>query len=569
MVHSIRLKFRIIYLFAALSVFAGIVSAQAIEKPGITTIRNIEYVKSGHERQKLDIYLPQSIGQGQRLPLVVWIHGGGWSAGSKDRCPAVYLVKKGYVVASINYRLSQHAPFPSQIHDCKGAIRWLRANSHKYNIDANRIAVWGASAGGHLVALLGTTGNKELEGSVGGNLDHPSRVQAVCNFFGPTDMFAYYKDKDNRNYEYTTKVINQLLGGTAQEKSELARLANPVTHVSLDDSPFLIMHGDNDDLVPMKQNELLNEALKKAGVETKLHIVKGAGHGFGGPEIEKVVAHFFESHLKQEKSRSRQRYFLDVEYVPNGHAKQKLDIYLPPQKPGQPLLPIIVWIHGGAWRGGDKKNCRSKMFLEHGYAAASINYRLSQHAIWPAQIQDCKAAIRYLRANAKKYNIDPNRIGVWGSSAGGHLVAALGTMSNVKGFDVGPNLTISSSVQAVCDFFGPTDFTKMNDFPGKMDHDAQDSPESQLVGGPIQNNKGACKKANPMTYISKDDPPILICHGDADPLVPHNQSVIFDAALQKAGVNVTFHTVKGAGHGFRKPEIDRMVMVFFDKHLNN
>ena len=261
------------------------------------------------------------------------------------------------------------------------------------------------------------------------------------------------------------------------------------------------------------------------------------------------------------------RILRNLAYLPNGHERQKLDLYLPPQSEGSAPLPLIVWVHGGAYRGGSKENCRSARFLHHGYAAASINYRLSQHAVFPAQLEDGKAAIRFLRANAKKYNIDPNRIGVWGSSAGGHLVTLLGTTSDVNDFDRGPNLHVSSSVRAVCDYFGPTDFTKMSDFESRMDHDAPDSPESQLVGGPVQENKEACKRANPITYISKNDPPFLICHGDKDMLVPHNQSVLLNDALEKAGVDVKFHTVKGGGHGFRDPQVARMVLEFFDEHL--
>jgi len=261
------------------------------------------------------------------------------------------------------------------------------------------------------------------------------------------------------------------------------------------------------------------------------------------------------------------RILRDIAYVPDDHERQKLDLYLPEQNEGDGFMPLIVWVHGGAWLAGSKDNCPSARFLRHGYAAASINYRLSQHAIFPAQIEDCKAAIRFFRANAEKYNIDPNRIGVWGASAGGHLVALLGTAGDVKEFDKGPNLNISSRVQAVCDFFGPTDFTKMSSFKSSMNHDAPDSPEAQLVGGPVQENKEACKRANPITYVSKDDPPFLICHGDKDMLVPHNQSVLLNAALKDAGVSVKFHTVKGGGHGFRDPEIDQMVQEFFDKHL--
>jgi len=190
----------------------------------------------------------------------VWIHGGGWSAGGKEDCPAVSFVTKGYAVASINYRFSQHALFPAQIEDCKAAIRWLRANAKRYNLDAGHVGVWGASAGGHLVALLGTTGGvKKLEGT-GGNLDQSSRVQCVVDWFGPTDFakMGGWQDKPD-------SPMALLIGGPVRDRQELATKANPITYISKDSAPFLIMHGEKDNLVPMSQSELLDGALRKAG----------------------------------------------------------------------------------------------------------------------------------------------------------------------------------------------------------------------------------------------------------------------------------------------------------------
>ncbi len=257
----------------------------------------------------------------------------------------------------------------------------------------------------------------------------------------------------------------------------------------------------------------------------------------------------------------------NLEYVTDGHERNKLDLYLPEQQQKDEPLPLIIWVHGGAWLGGNKNNCPALRFLTRGYAVASINYRLSQHAIFPAQIEDCKAAIRWLRKNSGKYNFDAERFGVWGSSAGGHLVALLGTAGEVKEFDKGRNLDVSSTVQAVCDFFGPTDFTKIGRFPSNLRHDAPDSPEAKLLGSPIHQDIEAAQRANPIAYITKDDPPFLIVHGDNDQTVPHNQSQILYEALKNAGVQVKFHTVKGAGHGFNRPKVDKMVEDFFDKHL--
>jgi len=173
-----------------------------------------------------------------------------------------------------------------------------------------------------------------------------------------------------------------------------------------------------------------------------------------------------------------------------------------------------------------------------------------------------------LRAHASRYNLDPQRFGVWGASAGGHLVALLGTAGNVDDFDVGENPDVSSRVQAVCDFFGPTDFTKMRDFPSAMDHDAADSPESKVIGGAVQENEEKVQRANPITYVTKDDPPFLIVHGDKDPLVPHNQSELLLSALQKVEVEARLYTVKGGGHGgFQDPNVNRLVAEFFAKHL--
>jgi acetyl esterase/lipase len=258
----------------------------------------------------------------------------------------------------------------------------------------------------------------------------------------------------------------------------------------------------------------------------------------------------------------------DIAYVPNGHERQKLDLFVPPGATNP--LPLIIWIHGGAWRAGSKENCPALRFLERGYAVASINYRLSQHAVFPAQIEDCKAAVRWLRAHAPEYHLDPDHFAAWGSSAGGHLVALLGTSGGVKEFAVGENLNISSRVQAVVDFFGPTDFAQMSKYSlpnAPFDHDAADSPEALLIGGAVQQNKARAAKASPLAYVSHDTPPFLIMHGNKDNIVPYQQSELLRDALKKAGVSVTLKIVEGAGHGFGGREIDGQVAAFLAQHL--
>jgi acetyl esterase/lipase len=283
------------------------------------------------------------------------------------------------------------------------------------------------------------------------------------------------------------------------------------------------------------------------------------------------------------------RAILDVAYVPGpkSHPLQKLDLYVPndPVEPFRGPRPVIVYVHGGAWRGGDKRNCPALFLTAKGYAVASVNYRLSDDATFPAQIEDCKAAVRWLRRNARSFQLDPDRVGAWGESAGGHLVALLGTAGDVKEWDAqgkanadadakrNTDEPVSSRVQCVVDWYGPSDLAKMNaQAPpfATMDHDSPDSPESKLVGGPVQKNKDKAAKASPITYVTADDPPFLIMHGDKDPLVPIAQSQSLADALKAAGVDVTFQTIAGAGHGgpgFNSPEARRTVEAFFDKHL--
>jgi acetyl esterase/lipase len=258
---------------------------------------------------------------------------------------------------------------------------------------------------------------------------------------------------------------------------------------------------------------------------------------------------------------------LNIPYVTNATERQKLDLFRPAVGTN---LPLIVWIHGGGWMEGSKEKPPGLKFLTHGFALASVNYRLSQDAVFPAQLIDCKAAIRWLRAHAAENGLDPNRIGVWGASAGGHLVALLGTTGGVKEFDQGENLNVSSRVQAVCDWFGPTDFTQITNGPSGLKHDQPDSAEARLLGGPIAKNIEKAQRANPIRYISKDDPPFLIMHGDKDPLVPLAQSQLLADALKKAGVPVTFEIVPGGEHGgaaFTTQEERLLLYNFFAENL--
>jgi acetyl esterase/lipase len=266
----------------------------------------------------------------------------------------------------------------------------------------------------------------------------------------------------------------------------------------------------------------------------------------------------------------------NLEYSrPPGGPPLLLDLYRPDA--GGPF-PLIVWIHGGAFRSGNKEGIWYKPILNQtarGYAVASIDYRLSGVAKFPALVVDAKAAIRWLRANAAQYNLKADRIVVAGESAGGYQAAMLGTSGGVTEWE-GPagNSKESSRVQGVIDFFGPSDVLAMDDGASAcktpLVHRAPTSPESQLLGCNLDDCPDKAKAASPITYVSRGAPPFLILHGQADCQVPHSQSQRLYDALRASGVQADLHLLPDIGHGdqrFMTPETDQWVSAFVDSVL--
>lgn len=250
-------------------------------------VRDVVFGTGGGRDLTMHVVLPKAK-RDVPMPAYVWIHGGGWQGGTKEGGvgQVAPLVRNGFVGATIEYRLTGEAPFPAQIEDCKCAIRYLRAKSEEYNIDVDRIAVGGSSAGGHLAALVGTSGGvKELEGN-GGWPDQSSRVQAVVDLYGPTDFKQFVTAKGYEGHNRPGSPESKLLGGgEVLANPDGIRRVNPITYVDQDDPPFLILHGTDDRTVPPNQSEAMHQVLQAAAVESKLHVIQGAGHG--GPEFSK------------------------------------------------------------------------------------------------------------------------------------------------------------------------------------------------------------------------------------------------------------------------------------------
>jgi acetyl esterase/lipase len=257
---------------------------------------DIEYGRAGDRSLKLDLLRPRDQGD-KVLPVVVAIHGGGWQNGSKESfrgVPAAMAASGNYVGISVGYRLTGEAIWPAQIHDCKAAIRWVRANAARYKMDEKRIGVTGNSAGGHLVALLGTSGDvKELEGDCG-NPGHSSRVACVVDFCGPSNFLTFLEQRGAGG----RSAVIKLFGGPPSSHPEAARAASPVTWASADDPPFLIFHGTEDMTVPFAQGEAMSAALQKAGTSVTFVRVEGGGHGLQGRETNQRRRDFFERHLR-------------------------------------------------------------------------------------------------------------------------------------------------------------------------------------------------------------------------------------------------------------------------------
>jgi len=257
----------------------------------------------------------------------------------------------------------------------------------------------------------------------------------------------------------------------------------------------------------------------------------------------------------------------DVPYRTIGATTLMLEIIRPEMPVGAPL-PAIIYVHGGAWMHGDRTLNRNAFLAERGFFTISIDYRLSGQAIFPAQIEDVKAAICWLRDRAADYQIDPQRIGIWGHSAGAHLAALAGTTGHLAalGDSNAPN-SPTSDVQAVATLACPTDFLQMGGW-----HDAADSPEAQLVGGPIHERTEMVGMANPIGYVRPGAPPFLLIHGDQDDIVPIGQSELLLRALQAAGNQASFIPIAGAGHNFGADEASwataqSLVLAFFTEQL--
>jgi len=264
-----------------------VASAQALEQP-----KDLVYARIDGKSLALDLYLPTGV---QAPPLLVWVHGGAWTTGSKASVPPVFLAN-GFAVASVDFRQSTEARFPAQVHDIKAAIRYLRANAPAYGYRADKIAIAGDSSGGHLAALVGVTNDhREVEGTVGDNPKQSSSIQAIVSYYGASDLRTILAQSTPFGLNMRRPALERLLGALPDQVPELAALASPVSHVDAQDPPLMLLHGDQDPQMPINQAHELHGAYEKLGLDVTFVVVHGAGHGgavFYSPSYLKPVLEF-------------------------------------------------------------------------------------------------------------------------------------------------------------------------------------------------------------------------------------------------------------------------------------
>lgn len=268
--------------------------------PAVEVRADVVFARYGARELALHLFRPHRGVSAAALPAIVYVHGGGWKLGDKDCAFRLGLrtAARGYAVAAVSYRLSGEAPFPAQIQDVTCAVRFLRANAGTLRIDPGRIGAWGHSAGGHLVSLLGVAGAHPALAGDGGWPGVDSRVQAVCNCCGVSDVALWARHTMPGEPLQPEHYAGLFLGGPTAARVGLARLASPLTHVTAAAPPFLTLHGQADQIVPVEQGRLLHRALLAAGARSELHELPEAGHGFAGPQIDARIDAFFDRELK-------------------------------------------------------------------------------------------------------------------------------------------------------------------------------------------------------------------------------------------------------------------------------
>ena len=535
---------------------------------------------------------------------VVFIPGSGWHAPLEYNAEplkasgfaklwAPPLVQAGYTVFVVNHRAAPRFQHPAALEDAQRAVRFVRANAERFGIDPDRIAGVGGSSGGHLIAMLGVLdapGNPASDDPVE---REDGKLQVIVARAAPTNLT---KSPGGSQASYLGLRLHERDKPGSPEFDRYWE-ASPAAHVSPDDAPFLLIHGDDDDRVPYERSVEFQALLSQIGVQAELMRIPGGGHGasFPGaknpPDYLGAMVRWFDEKLKpgnkgqgtggkvESADRNIER---NVVFGMVSGGALLMDVYRPTTPNGFAILHIT----GSGWHTSlapgaaqQKASPQVKVFglplVEAGYTVFAVNHRTAPWHKYPAQLEDVQRAVRFIRHNAARWAVDAERIGGVGGSSGGHLTAMLGLVDGQGDpDDPDPINRLSAKLQCILPWAPPTDLVTMNGEHGHatfaswlgmrlMASDPKTSMQYKLY-----------RDASPIQYVSADDPPTLLVHGDADEAVPLPQSEALAAKLRAANVPVEVITVPGGGHGAQfpgkradSPDYIAAMVRWFDQHL--
>ena len=552
---------------------------------------------------KMDLVCPFHSEEGKKYPVIVWVCGGAWITMEKSAHLPFWmdLARNGYIIASVEYRMSSTKHFPAQLEDVKAAIRYLRAHAEEFHIDVQHIVIGGESAGGHLAALAGVTGECS-EFDVGENLDQSSSVQAVLDFYGPASFApASGNSQDGKEQEEKPEFlqgpdpVEMLLGYSPKNDPEKAERAAALSYVNPDTPPFFIIHGTADPVVSIEGSRALAAKLKENGCSVEMVEIEDAQHAdprIYQEETRQRIDRFlhrvfadpfvpFQEHIRKEQE-AKEPFLTMLENIEFAQTPYwfpfydykdlNLDMLLPLEREKNTKHPLLVWICGGAFLTMEKAAYLPWLlyFAKAGYVVASIQYRLSNVAHFPSQLEDAKKAIRFLHAHAEEFHIDKEQTIVGGESAGGYLASMVGLTNDCAEYEVGEYLGESSHVDAVIDFYGPTSFLHQQIGEIRIGEDDIRKGPNPLLGFDPEENPEKARRYAPCGNVTKAAPPFFMAHGTADVLVDSKASDEFYEQLKETGIPAEYYLVKDAPHmgmQFYQKEMAERILKFLNRVL--
>ena len=565
---------------------------------------DVVYAMRGGLGMLMDVHYPnQSNGFG-----IIFIPGSGWHAPlaynasplKTSRFAQLYvppLTGAGFTVFVINHRAAPRYRHPDGLEDAQRAVRFVRRHAERFGIRSDRIGGVGGSSGGHLISMLGVLDGRGDSSSADPVERESSKLQAVLARAAPTDLTRFQGRISSAS---VASLLRMRLGprdSPSSKEFETYWQASPAAHVTPDDPPFLLIHGTADDRVPHARSEEFQARLLADGVHAELLTIQDGGHGasFPGatdpPDYMGAMVRFFEEHLSggaatgnspTEQAPEDPRVERDVVFGMVSGGALLMDVY----RPETPNGYGIVHITGSGWHSPVAANAPQQKasrqvevfgfpLVEAGYTVFAVNHRTAPLNKYPAQLEDVQRAVRFIRHHASRWNIDPDAIGCVGGSSGGHLTLMLGLRpSPGDESDPDPVNRESTNLQAIVPWAPPTDLVQANGDFGSgtfaslfglrlMQRDPETSPQYR-----------AYRDASPVHHVSRDDPPTLLIHGDADAIVPIEHSEILAKRMRESGVVVEVLTVPGGGHGATFPGMVpgsanyvKATVKWFDSHL--